>query len=301
LLREPSCCAIISFERVSECSRSTQFAVGPLVSSSVSRQRVSPNRAGSLFLEAGPHREGNFDGTGDPCQSTATGHPLIKCSDGKDLGAQKRMHEEPVSFLNSVVHRCQTRARLLLHRSAGRPRTGHRSGCSQACGLFFQNPSPLSRSRAYRNSKGRDTRKSGPEKELALTFTLLAEAMEAILSRSGIRSYFGFEDRIMMNLSGHRPRRRIVAGCSVGSSGRRACRLQNRGFIDSLSISGASRLVERTGLYDSCLAGIGMRPSLDEGPFQRGGNRMISIAIGEIDDPVGLSDWLEVRGTLSSS
>jgi len=52
----------------------------------------------------------------------------------------------------------------------------------------------------------KDARKTGPEKELTLMVSLLAVAREARFSRSGIRSYFGFEDRILMNVPGQMPR-----------------------------------------------------------------------------------------------
>jgi hypothetical protein len=84
----------------------------------------------------------------------------------------------------------------------------------------------------------KDARKTRPKKDLILKVALLATVREARFSRSGIRSYFGFEDRILMILLGQRPRRRVVAGCTAKPSGRRTSRLSEGDLVHSLPIPG---------------------------------------------------------------
>jgi hypothetical protein len=93
----------------------------------------------------------------------------------------------------------------------------------------------------------KDARKTGLEKELTLKVSLLAVAREARFSRSGIRSYFGFENRILMNLPGHRPHRGVVAGFTARPIDRRASRLPEGDLEQSLPIPGPRE--QSFGLY----------------------------------------------------
>jgi hypothetical protein len=133
------------------------------------------------------------------------------------------MDEVQVSSRNTALHLHQTRSPLVSGRPHARPRFGDQSESRQARRrFFFRDPSPLSRSRAYRKSSERDSSKLGLEQELALTCDSLEKTIEAIFIRAGIRSYFGVDGRILMIPCGHGPRRDIVARCFAGSPGRLA-------------------------------------------------------------------------------
>jgi len=147
----------------------------------------------------------------------------------RDLGEPERMDEVQVSSRNTAFHLHQTRSPLVSGRSHARPRFGDQSESRQARRrFFFRDPSPLSRSCAYRKSKERDTSKLGLEQALALTCDSLEKTIEAIFTRAGIRSYFGVDDRILMIPCGHGPRRDVVARCFAGSPGRLASSLSIR-------------------------------------------------------------------------
>jgi hypothetical protein len=154
---------------------------------------------------------------------------------GRDLGEHDGMDEAPVDS----------------HITLSDPRqatgSGHRSRRGQDRVPFFsRDSSPLWGSPAYRTSKERDKRKTGPEQGLAHTPGLLGEAIEAISHRSGITPYFGFEDRILMIPSGRGPRRCVVAVRSPGSPGGLASRRASGYRVDSLSVHGHPGSVGRT-------------------------------------------------------
>lgn len=136
------------------------------------------------------------------------------------LGEPERMDEVQVSSRITAFHLHQTRSPLVGGRSRVLPRFGDQSESTQARRrLFFRDVSPLSRSRAYRKSEERDSSKLGLEQELALTCDSFETTNEAILTRAGIRSYFGVDDRILIIPCGHGPRWEVLVRWFAGSPG----------------------------------------------------------------------------------
>ena len=94
----------------------------------------------------------------------------------------------------------------------------------------------------------------GLEQELALACGSLETTIEAFLTRAGIRSYFGVDDRILIIPCGHGPRREVVAQCFAGSPGRLASCLSFGSGRALKSILRSPALLESTVPYDLCLA-----------------------------------------------
>jgi hypothetical protein len=171
---------------------------------------------------------------------------------------------------NTAFHIRETRLALLPF-SAFSPRgRRHQSERSRNCSPFFRVACPVSRWNAYITSK--DKREEDRTGEgLPLKVTLLAAAREAKFSRSGIRSYFGFEDRILMSFPGQRPRRGVEVRCSIRPSHRRGRGLQVGDYVDCLRIPGPQGSVGRAELDDTGVSGVGTGPSSADGPAQRSG------------------------------
>jgi hypothetical protein len=156
---------------------------------------------------------------------------------GRDLREHERMDELQAGSRNTAPHPRRSSSPMSTGRACPQHGIGHQSESRQTCiPFFFREPSPLSESGSYKRAKERDTRKIGPEKELTLTSGPLEQGVEAVFSRAGIPSYFGLEDRILMNLSGHRLRRCVVERFVSGSQGGLASRLSNGESVISLSI-----------------------------------------------------------------
>jgi len=188
----------------------------------------------------------------------------------QDLGGHKLMDTARNRLHNSAFHIRETRPALLRLSALSSRDAGHQFERSQNCSPFFRVACPVSRWNAYITSKER--REEDPTREgLPLKVALLAAAREARFSRSGIRSYFGFEDRILMILPGHRPRRGVVVRCPVRPFHRRGRRLPEADYIDCLPIPGPQGPVGRAVLHDSGVSGVGMRPASADGPSQRSG------------------------------
>jgi len=162
--------------------------------------------------------------------------PLSSVPPGRYLGEHEGMNAAHVNSRNTLFHFRQARSPVAPSWSCRRLPAGHLPGTCQACSpIFFRDPRPLSGNRPYKKAKKRDTRKIGPGKGLTLTSGPLEQPVEAMVSRAGIRSYFGVEDRFLMIPFGHWLCRCVLPRCPFGSPGRLASGVPNGGSVDVAS------------------------------------------------------------------